>query len=449
MTTFPLQNKQSLSVWGLGRDTRSFLRWLREQGDARSVYVIDDAPATSTESISDDLGSLMFVAPEDTKTLEPGSLLIKSPGVPLYRPEIDRYRSHGVQITDTISLWLQRHPDCCTIGVTGTKGKSTSASMLAHLFTAAGQSVALAGNIGIPIFDVPETTDCLILELSSYQTALLSEQLTHSILLNCYKEHLDWHGSFARYRHDKFRMLTQTKETVSIPAISPYLDEFNYTAQPYFWGRRDGYHVEGATLYYQHQALSLPDIPLTRGRHTLMNIAALCTSLRAQGLIAEDYLQSLESFQALPHRLEHLGSNDCLHFINDSIATIPEAVMAALDTTDISSTALIIGGFNRGLDWEAFADSLLHLSPAAVIGLPETGHLVVQALTAADATITVEAVDNLELAVSRAIDSLDGHGTVLLSPGAPSYGYYTNYQERGDHFRRISDRYLKPQADSE
>lgn len=434
MNISKLINSPAVVIWGLGQETRSLLNLLRQRGYKKPVVILDDSPEAVRDQLEEWMQPCSIHIPADERSLpQRGGVIVKSPGVSIHRPELRRFESQGFTCTDLVSLWFAENPSARTIVITGTKGKSTTASLLTHLLKAAGKSVSLAGNIGVPIFEADPAADFVVLELSSYQIAGLSGTPKISVILNLYREHLDWHGSFENYRKEKLRISTITEAAVFCAADFPYKEELSGSAEINFWGTEQNYHCKNGRLYSGSTCLELPELLPLRGTHNLNNLAAVCSVLKYLRIDPAPLLNSLSYFKALPHRLEIVLEEPWL-CINDSIATIPEASIAAIQTVDTPNTTLIIGGYDRGLNWKEFADRLSEYNLFTIIGLPVTGHTVINQLNCTSKTFKV---DNLEQAIRIAVRETPEAGTILLSPGAPSFGLYNNFTERGNHFASL------------
>lgn len=284
-----------------------------------------------------------------------------------------------------------------------------------------------------------------VIELSSYQTrdvATSGVSPEIAVATNIFPEHLDWHGSEARYIDDKLALLTAAKPRIAI------LNGDDRTlaalalpdSEVRFFGGTDGWHLRGDVVYRgEHAVFDTRDVPLP-GRHNRGNLCAVLTAIEALGLDAETLAPHAATFQPLPHRLQMLGVRDGITYVNDSISTTPHATLAALDCFRSRRVALLAGGHDRGIDWTDFAHAMRDNAPAAIVTLGQNGpkiHALLAPLAEAVGFALVDAAD-LPEAVARARALLDGEGVVLLSPGAPSFGAYRDYTERGRHFAALA-----------
>jgi UDP-N-acetylmuramoylalanine--D-glutamate ligase len=317
-----------------------------------------------------------------------------------------------------------------TLCVTGTKGKSTTSSLLAHLLRAAGLRTALAGNIGLPLLElIDASADAWAVELSSYQTrdvAASGARPAIAIVTNLFPEHLDWHGSEARYIEDKLALVTAAKPRIAVlNAADPRLAALQLPEDALYRG--DAFVMDTAEL------------PLP-GRHNRSNLCAVLTALEAFGLDALALAPHAARFQPLPNRLQPIGTRDGVLYVNDSISTTPHATLAALELYRGRPVAVLVGGHDRGLPWGAFADAMHTCAPQAVVTMGQNGpriHALLEPITAA-AGFSLHSANDLAEAMAKARAALPEGGVVLLSPGAPSFGVYKDYVARGRHFAQLA-----------
>ncbi|MEA2355529.1 MAG: UDP-N-acetylmuramoyl-L-alanine---L-glutamate ligase [Solirubrobacteraceae bacterium] len=439
---------RSVGVWGAGREIRSLAAQLaRRVPSARIVVVAADEALDPT--VVAELGDPRVVrAPEAAAALGACDVVVRSPGVSIYRDELRALRERGVPVTTATGLWLAERGGAGVIGVTGTKGKSTTAGLIHHLARAAGGPAELAGNIGVPALDLLDRPpgELAVVELSSYQIADLEVGPEVVAITNLYPEHTDWHGSDAAYRADKLRILGLPGVRSSVlNARDPALAAAARTAPgPVFYGGPDGWDAtpEGISYRGGPPAVRAGELPL-RGEHNALNLCAALTALGAAGVEAPPLPAGLAGFAALPHRLEVVADADGVIWVDDSISTTPESTLAALASFADRDVVLLAGGHDRGQDYAALARELAARS-AVVIGLPATGGRLVEAARAAGLSghRTLEAVD-LPAAVALARGLAGSGAAVLLSPAAPSYNAYRNFEDRGDHFRSLLEPTLR------
>lgn len=436
-----------VGVWGAGREIRSFAAQLAQRLPSARLAVV------ASDDVLDDQTRLAMEAPAAEFVWGPGILpalagcdvVVRSPGVSIYRTEIKELRRRGRPVTTATALWLEEHGTARVVGVTGTKGKSTTAAVMAHLARAAGCTVSLAGNIGLPALDLlgrPDA-DVTVIELSSYQIADLTVGPEVAVFTNLFREHVDWHGSHDLYSTDKLRMLElRGVETVIVNARDPVLTRAVHdNPRALFYGVPSGWDASGDEVSRRGEVV-IPSghLPLP-GEHNALNVCAAATALDALGLDSVPQPDVLAGFHPLPHRLEKVWESDGVVWLDDSISTTPESTIAALEGLGGRDVVLIGGGYDRGQDYSELGQ-VLSRRGAAVVGLPVTGARLVAAARAGGVT-KARAVEapNMEGAVVAARALVTPEAAILLSPAAPSYGLYQDFIARGQHFRRVIAEY--------
>lgn len=431
-----------LAVWGAGREGLAAVHALRRRWPTRPLALI--AGAAEAAALRERLGAGIDVVTDavDADFLARYDWVIKSPGISLYRPEIAAARARGVRFTSGSALWFAAHPEARTIAVTGTKGKSTTTALIAHLLRAAGLRVALAGNIGVPLLDLldpPQVPDWWVIELSSFQTADLDAVPEIAVVLNLYPEHLDWHGDVGHYYADKLRLLGGDARQPRVSVLNAqqhWPQGFVAPATPTWFGDPRGIHVfDDRIVDAAGPIVELAASPLP-GEHNALNLCAALTAVAAAGIDPRTVAASVSTFRALPHRLQVLGERDGVTWVDDSIATTPHATLAALRHYRERPTVVLVGGFDRGVPWDAFAAALAQSPPAGVVCFGAAGPRIAAAL--AEAGITgVACAATLAGAVVDARARVPANGVVLLSPGSPSFDAYCDYVARGRHFAEL------------
>ena len=444
-----------VALWGWGREGRAAYRALRARLPTQPLTLFCDArEAADAAALGDALLATATTVTSDA--LAAFDIVVKSPGISPYREEARAAVARGTRFIGGTALWFAEHGargHGRTVCVTGTKGKSTTTALLAHLLRAGGHRTALAGNIGLPLLellDAAVSTDAApkfwAIELSSYQTGDVADSGAHpdvAVALNVFPEHLDWHGGEGRYVADKLRLITDAQPRVAIlnasdPVLSglPALRDTDVRR----FGREDGWHLREDVLYRGDiRVMDTTHLPLP-GRHNRGNLCAALAAIEALGLDAVALAPHAESFRPLPHRLQLLGTRDGIAYVNDSISTTPHASLAALACFDDRRVALIAGGHDRGLDWADFADAMRTHAPSVIVTVGQNGpkiHALLAPL-ARQGRFALHAAEDLADAVGQAREALAGEGVVLLSPGAPSFGAYKDYVARGRHFAELA-----------
>lgn len=429
-----------VAVWGYGREGRSALTALRRRLPGQRISLIcSDAEAEQARAFHQD--ALDYVTAEPyAGLLWSFDVVVKSPGISSYLPAIVEAKAAGVQFTSATALWFGENPLARVVGITGTKGKSTTSALIAHLLRGLGKRVALAGNIGLPLLELLDSdavVDCWVVELSSFQTAEAG-RLDVGLINNVYEEHLDWHGSRERYVADKLALAEHSACLIVNGLQQELLARTAAHPQRRAFGTVAGWHVQDGHIAHGHELLLATDLLPLPGEHNALNLCAALSAVEALGLDARAALRSALSFVPLPHRLQTLGVSDGLTFVNDSISTTPQASIEALRSLSGRVVTVLVGGFDRGVDWHDFQQYVRFHAPHAVICLGSNGARIRQQLAADAPAYRLEQRGSLAdaLALARAITPPGG--VVLLSPGAPSFDQFRDYADRGRAFTQLA-----------
>lgn len=439
-----LESKR-VALWGWGREGRAAYRAIRSRLPAAPLTLFCAPEETADASGLGD-PSLSIETDASAGRLSAFDVVVKSPGISPYKPEALIAAHEGARFVGGTALWFAERPDERAICVTGTKGKSTTTALLAHLLRSGGHRTALCGNIGLPLLELLDAqADYWAIELSSYQTRDVAGSGVRpkiAVVTNIFPEHLDWHGSEQRYVEDKLALLTEAKPRIAVlNAQDRRLASLSLPDSDVRWfGREDGWHLRGDELYRGAEFVSdTGSVPLP-GRHNRSNLCAVLTAIEALGLDAAALAPFARSFVPLPHRLQTVGTRDGIAYVNDSISTTPHASLAALEVFRGRRVAILLGGHDRGIDWSDFAESIGANPPLAVVTMGQNGPRIHGLLErpAQRWGFALMSADSLEQAVARARDALAGNGVVLMSPGAPSYGAYRDFTYRGRHFAQLA-----------
>ena len=424
-----------VAIWGFGREGRAAITAIRSRLPQLPLTLFCSEAETAAASSFDP--SLLVRGQEpDAIALSSFDVVVKSPGISAYKPALVAAQEAGLRVISGTSLWFAERPDARVVAITGTKGKSTTTALLAHLARGLGLRTALAGNIGMPLLElVDDSADLWAIELSSFQTGEAGP-VELGVITSLYEEHLDWHGSRERYVSDKLKLADASKQLL-VNAGQPYLLERTALhPRRCLFGQVEGWHVAGGCI--RRGAQQVFDISRLRapGEHNALNACAALTALEILGFDALAAADALASFRPLPHRLQPLGEHDGFAWINDSIATTPQATLAALGSLASKQVTVIVGGHDRGLDWHDFVAAMQAHAPHAIVAQGANGPRIAKALR--DAGVAVEETDTLAAAVQRARVTTPARGTILLSPGAPSFDQFHDYAERGRRFAELA-----------
>lgn len=433
-----------IGVWGAGREIASFAEQLaRRIPSARIVAAaFDDPPDTGVGELLHAPQARILTAAEAAEGLASCEVVVRSPGVSIHRPELRALQARGILVTTATALWLGERGGARVIGVTGTKGKSTTAALIDHLLRASGQASHLAGNIGVPALDLLDSdpSETAVVELSSYQIADLRSGPEVAVVTNLFREHVDWHGSEENYRAEKLRLLELPGvRSCVLSARDPRLALLNPGVEVRRFGTPDGWDVlAGSVAHAGLPALAAEELALP-GEHNALNLCAALTAVEAARFqLPHPLARALVGFTALPHRLQPVIERRGVLWVDDSISTTPESALAALASFPDRDLVLIGGGQDRGQDYTGLGVALAARG-AAVIGVPSTGPRLLHAALAAGVPETrALAVPDLATAVQLARSVALPGAVVLLSPAAPSYDNYRDFSERGERFAALA-----------
>jgi UDP-N-acetylmuramoylalanine--D-glutamate ligase len=426
-----------VAIWGFGREGRAALRALRQRCPEQHFTVF--CSAAEVEAVRAFDAALEVIAGEpDAAALARFDIVVKSPGISAYKPAVLAAQAQGTRFTSGTALWFGENPAARVIAVTGTKGKSTTSALIAHLARALGVRTALAGNIGLPLLELlDQHADLWVIELSSFQTGEAGP-LELGVITSLYEEHLDWHGSREQYVIDKLRLADVSRHWL-VNALQPaLLQRTRQHPHRLLFGGPEGWHVAGDFICRGTQQV-FPIAQLAApGLHNALNACAALAALEALGMDARAAAPALASFRPLPHRLQPLGAHDGWHWVNDSISTTPLATLAALESLHGRTVTVLVGGHDRGLDWTPFVDAMRRAPAHAIICMGSNGARIESALRVAEVTCPILLVGDLASAVETAKIRTPENGVILLSPGAPSFDQFKDYAERGRRFSALA-----------
>jgi UDP-N-acetylmuramoylalanine--D-glutamate ligase len=424
---------QRVTVVGLGRfgGGIAVARWLVEQG-AR-VLMTDREPAERLQQSLRQLDGLPIeyrLGEHRESDFDAADVVVASPAVPLNSPFLEIARRAGVPITTEIRLFIERCP-APILGVTGTKGKSTTTAMLGQMLRRR-HATCVGGNIGHSLLhDLPNITpnDQVVLELSSYMLEHLRPLAWSphvAVITMIVSDHLEWHGSRDNYVAAKRVILQfQSPDDVAVineaDATSLALAEAAASRVIRF-GVRDRRPFE----------LSLV------GAHNQLNAQAAFAAASVLGITWDEAQAALRDFRGLPHRLQLVHEQAGVRYYNDSIATIPEAAVAALDAFERGRVIQIVGGYDKHLPFDQMSAALADRAKA-VLCIGRTGPTIADQIERVPARCAaVHRCGDLATAMARASAIATGGDVVLLSTGCASYDQFDNFEQRGEQFAQLA-----------
>jgi len=412
-------------LYGAGREALSSRAFLKARQPDLKVYVTVDSGTA-------DIPETELIVPADLPAAIAAhrfGLIIKSPGVSRYKPIFETARNAAIPVTSNLNLWGAsfRH-DRTVIAITGTKGKSTTATLTHLMLTRSGIDAGLAGNVGLAPLEIADKHAVVVFELSSYQTADMNFLPDVAALTNLYPEHVDWHGSVERYYADKLHLID--RDGGFAVALGAAAKGNALVARAVRDHRRLLPELDAATNLAIENAVARSRL---RGAHNLDNALLAAQITLGVGGTLDGIMQGIAAFRPLPHRLEEHRIGD-LTIVNDSISTTPEATKAALAAYPGRRIALIAGGHEREQDYAELAGLLARRGVHVLATLPVTGFRLAQATQSRAPEIAVLQCADLEQAITALAGKRELFDTLILSPGAPSYNQFKNFEERGHRF---------------
>lgn len=417
-------------VWGHGREGASVTSHLCDLG---VDVVVAEPDRTSGELAEAAYGEAGRAA------LRGADVVVKSPGVPATHPLYAELTAAGTPLTSLTDLWVSENAER-VVAVTGTKGKSTTASLLHHLLCETGVRSSLRGNIGTSVLQESDPpADVVVMELSSYQAQSLTRSPRVVAVTSLFPEHLTWHGSLEAYYRDKLNAVAHDPEVVVVPGDAPEVvrrvRERLSPGAELLLTDADSVHVDAAgdVVWPDGTRVAAADLPLL-GRHQAGNIALALRLAGLFGAAPRDLAEALLDFAPLPYRMELVPSADGRRWVDDSLATAPEAVVASLESLGDEAVALLVGGEDRGLDFGPLVEAVRRAPRLTLLLVGPAG----ARLAREHPDLGAHVFDSFAEAVTWAGSPANPAEVVLLSPGAPSYDEFRDYTERSAAFRRAA-----------
>ena len=411
-------------ILGFGKEGKSTYGFIRKHFPNLKLGIADsNIEIENDEGLSNDGNLELFTGSSYLESLNQFDIIIKSPGV-----NISNVTSKftGV-ITSQTDLFLRYYSNQ-VIGVTGTKGKSTTVSLIKHFLDATNVDSLLLGNIGVPAFDMIEaikSDTVIVYELSAHQLEYLMKSPHVAVLLNIFPEHLDYFKTYNDYQIAKLNICKFQEKDNCLIVNDSLANKLPHRRQ------RIIVIPNGDTK------LEIDNIPLA-GEHNLINIEAALAAVEEVGIDRAVAIKSLANFRGLPHRLEDIGMFGGIRFVNDSISTIPESTIAAIKAIKNIDT-LLLGGWDRGLDYSELVDFLLTSKVSNFIFLGKAGDRMYDIFNANNDKNLFK-VDSLANAFEIIIKQTKKGSICLLSPAAASYDQFHNFEHRGDTFRSLASK---------
>lgn len=433
---------KKIIILGFGREGESTYRLIRKYLKEQQLTIADKKEnfQENYEALKEDK-FVTFISGENyLENLQDYDIIMKAPGISFVGVDTTEYIS---KIKSQLELLLEFF-HFYTIGVTGTKGKSTTSSLIYKVLKDQNENCILLGNIGVPVFDsiddIQEDTT-IVLEMSSHQLEYMKLSPNIAILLNVYEEHLDHYESFEKYAEAKCNIYKYQTESdyflynyddevlnkiVRNPKGRTYKVSLKGKEESNIYEKGDWIYFNSKPIYHKAEQRNL------LGDYNLNNIMFVLGVSEILKLDLKKTIESIREFKTLEHRLELVGKYDNVFYYDNSIGTIPMATIEAVEALKTVDT-LIIGGMDRGLDYTDFIQYLNDSTIRNIICMPKTGHDIAKKLKEEKRYV----VETLEEAVAVAKKVTEKGKICLLSPAAASYGYFKNFEEKGNLFKKL------------
>lgn len=438
----------NIAIVGFGKEGKSTYNFIRSRYKDLKLTLIDKInPKNMMVELENDNFIDVCFGEDYLDDLDRFDLIFKSPGVSF--KELDR-DGLSKKITSQIEMVLEEIRDN-VVAITGSKGKSTTSSLIYHLLKEQGAKTCLVGNIGVPVFDEVDnyTKDTIVvMETSCNQLEFVDVSPYIGVVVNIFQDHLDTIGTLDRYEKAKMNMFRFQKESdfgiydLDNESINRCLKEMNIASTLYNVSLSDkaDCYLEGGKIYLDNNYL-IDSRDIKRnilGEHNLKNIMIALKVISILGYDVNKAIEDISSFKGLEHRMEYVGNYKNINFYNDTIATIPEATINACKTIDNLDT-LIFGGQDRGIDYSEMIDYLNESNISNFICMPTTGYKLAELLDSSKHNIYK--IESLEDAVKLAYQVTKAGKSCILSPAAASYEAFKNFEEKGKKYKEYIELY--------
>ena len=413
-------------ILGFGREGRSTYSIIRRHLPDKKIGIADMRPIEL-----DDANVTLHCGENYLDAIEQYDIVIKTPGISFR----DVMGPKETEVTCQTDLFM-RFSKCVCVGVTGTKGKTTTSTLIYGMAKQAGKKVCLIGNMGVPVLDSLESgdADIAVVEMSSHQLEYTTASPHIAVMTNIYPEHLDHYNGFSGYVAAKMNIVRHQVgcDYFICNAEQDFDKYFNFSRViptvikvSKNGGRGDEDIIAAASANDR-----------LKGIHNRQNVCLAATAARCLGIGESDILEAVRSFAGIENRMEPIGEYYGIQFYNDSIATIPHAVECAVDALDNVET-LIFGGMDRGIDYSEFEKYLETCKLRNIIGMPDTGVNICNALLERGCTKNIIIAKNMEEAVDAAFRFTSKGKSCIMSPAASSYNVYKDFEEKGKHYKEL------------
>lgn len=433
MTRSKRYEGKRVGIVGYGVEGRVSAQYWRRQGAHVTIFDGNDQLEVPT-------GMSAVVGDNYLDNFDGFDVLVHSPGI---RPDRLVTSTHQHQIVTSATAEFFRHCPAPIIGVTGTKGKGTTSTLVTKLLEAAGYKVWLGGNIGQPALEfIDDITaqDKVVLELSSFQLMDLPQSPQTAVCLMMVPEHLDWHTDIEEYIAAKGNITRyQTAQDMVIyhgsNDWSRQVAELSIGHKTTYMKQPGAYTENGEVMMAGQRICGTKDVGLV-GAHMLENICAAVTTV--WDMVHHDarlIAKVIKDFKGLPMRLEPMERVDGVVYVNDSYSTNQYATMAALTSFE-QAPIVILGGFDRGIDLTPMITAVAEYAPRGVVAIGQTATIIRDGLHQRGYDAVVNGGSTMTEIVAAAAKMAQSGDVVILSPGCASFDMFKNFKDRGEQFRR-------------
>lgn len=426
-------------ILGFGREGKSTYRMIQQVRGYASLGIADLNPVT--EPLEDNV--TVLTGEDYQKSLNNYDVVFKSPGIVLEQ-DVSTYTC---KILSQTELFFQRFRNQI-IGITGTKGKSTTTTLLYHMLKEAGKKCVLAGNIGIPAFDIADQVEddtIICFEMSSHQLEYMTVSPKTGVLMNIHEEHLDHYGTMEKYVAAKENIYRNQKAGDMLICNVDILPHEGTCAAHVisigYEGSKSDIVVTDNTVCYQEKTYEIPTEEISLiGVHNYYDIGVVYGLIQEFDIDDEMFTNALKTYEPLPHRLQYIGMVNNIKYYDDSISTICDTTIQALTSLKDADTVLI-GGMDRGIDYQELILFLSQNSIPNIIFMEATGKRILSEIKSDYPEFNglgrVHLVEHLEDAVALAKEITREGKSCVMSPAAASYGIFKNFEERGEVFAKL------------